>query len=450
MEEESKPAAQPVMRYGLNDDLPVKELISYGLQHLTYFLANAAILPVIVGGYLGLNQPELASLVQRTFILCGIVSILQAVWGHRFPIMEGPAGLWYGVLITLAVSAPGMGKDLAVLRTDIEMGFIVAGIVCIIIAATGMAGRVAKVFSPLVNGVFLVLMCLQLSPAMVKGMLGLSSVSQLADGRSLLAFAGTTGLIIWITVRGKGFIKSIAVLVGAGAGWLSALLLGIAPDVQYSQTQAAIVPGVFAWGAPTFDLGVILACVIAGVLLFSNLVASIVGMSAVTGEPLKPAMFNRGAVFTGVSDILAGLGAVIGFIPYASAIGFTAMTGVASRKPFIVGAVLITLLGIFPQVGVLFAAMPPTVGNSVMFVVFCLILGMGIEEFSKVTLTNREMYVLGISLMVGVGVMFLPQQVFNNLPPVFRYILLNGMIVGLILCMALERWLLSGDASARR
>jgi xanthine/uracil permease len=362
----SKQLLQPELRYGLDAALPFKEMLSYSLQHLTYFLANAAILPVIVGGYLGLDQIGLASLVQRTFILCGIVSILQAVWGHRFPIMEGPAGLWYGLLITLATSAPSLGKSLEVLRTDIEMGFIVAGLVCIIIGVTGMAGLVVKVFSPLVNGVFLVLMCLQLSPAMMKGMLGLTGSNQMVDIKSLLAFIITAGLIMWITLKGKGFVQSIAVLIGAGAGWLTALLLGVAPEVQYYSAQVSPAPALFAWGLPTFDIGVVLACVFSAVLLFSNLVASIIGMSAVTGETFKLSMVNRGAVFTGVSDLLAGFGAVIGFIPYASAIGFTVMTGVASRKPFILGASFITILGIFPQVGAFFAAIPPAIGNAVM------------------------------------------------------------------------------------
>ncbi|HWR08320.1 purine/pyrimidine permease [Sporomusa sp.] len=440
-QENGKLPQQSGMRYGLHDNLPLKELISYSVQHLTYFLANAAILPVIVGGYLGLDQLGLASLVQRTFILCGIVSIFQALWGHRFPIMEGPAGLWYGLLITLATSAPSLGKGLDVLRTDIEMGFIVAGLVCVLVGVTGMAGLVVRIFSPMVNGVFLVLMCLQLSPAMVKGMLGLNNTNQQVDSASLLVFILTTGLIMWLTLKGRGFIQSIAVLIGAGFGWLMAILLGISPPVNHYGAQVSTMPDVFAWGMPTFDIGVILACVCAALLLFSNLVASILGMSAVTGEPFTPAMVKRGAIFTGVSDLLAGLGSVIGFIPYASAIGFTAMTGVAARKPFIIGALLITILGIFPQVGSFFAAIPPAVGNSVMFVVFCLILGMGIKEFTKVKLTNREMYILGISLMVGVGVLFLPQGVFNSLPPLFRYILLNGMVDGILICILLEQFL---------
>jgi len=44
------------LRYNLNDQPATFELISYSLQHLTFFLANAAILPVIAGSYLGLDQ----------------------------------------------------------------------------------------------------------------------------------------------------------------------------------------------------------------------------------------------------------------------------------------------------------------------------------------------------------------------------------------------------------
>jgi xanthine/uracil permease len=73
------------------------------------------------------------------------------------------------------------------------------------------------------------------------------------------------------------------------------------------------------------------------------------------------------------------------------------------------------------------------------FGVFCLILGIGIREFTKFKLENREMCIIGTSLLVAVGVMFLPQRVFNALPAVFRYLLLNGLVVGVLLAILLEQ-----------
>ena len=102
--------------YGLEDKVPAGQCTIYGIQYLVYFLAGSAIMPVIIGAYLGLEQAEIAQMLQRTFLLSGGISILQAVLGHRFPIIDGPAGLWMGLLIILAGSATAFGKDLAVLR----------------------------------------------------------------------------------------------------------------------------------------------------------------------------------------------------------------------------------------------------------------------------------------------------------------------------------------------
>lgn len=44
------------MRYNLGDSMPIGECFMYGIQHLIYFLAGAAIMPVIVAAYLGLGK----------------------------------------------------------------------------------------------------------------------------------------------------------------------------------------------------------------------------------------------------------------------------------------------------------------------------------------------------------------------------------------------------------
>lgn len=90
------------MLYDLEDKVPAGQSVIYGVQYLVYFLAGSAIMPVIIGAYLGLDQAEIAQMLQRTFLLSGGVSILQAILGHRYPIIDGPAGLMDGLLIILA------------------------------------------------------------------------------------------------------------------------------------------------------------------------------------------------------------------------------------------------------------------------------------------------------------------------------------------------------------
>jgi xanthine/uracil permease len=49
------------------------------------------------------------------------------------------------------------------------------------------------------------------------------------------------------------------------------------------------------------------------------------------------------------------------------------------------------------------------------------------------------MCIIGTSLLVAVGVMFLPPQVFDALPAVLRYLLLNGLVVGVLMAILLEQ-----------
>ena len=77
-----------------------------------------------------------------------------------------------------------------------------------------------------------------------------------------------------------------------------------------------------------------------------------------------------------------------------------------------------------------------------MMIVFALMLEQGIREFKKVEFTNREGFIIGISFMIGAGIMFLDSSVFMNLPQMLRYIVSNGLIMGLIVAIVMEHIIL--------
>ena len=72
-------------------------------------------------------------------------------------------------------------------------------------------------------------------------------------------------------------------------------------------------------------------------------------------------------------------------------------------------------------------------------VIFSLILGQGLKEFKKVDIGNREAYIIGISMICGMGVMFLPDETFDAFPKMLHFILSNGLVVGTVMAMALEQ-----------
>jgi len=411
----------------------------YAAQHLIFGVANCAVVPVVVGTSLGLDAAGIAAFAQRTFFFSGCACLLQAFWGHRYPIFEGPAGIWYTTFIVLAAMAVQVGKPLPELRSDLEMGLIAAGVLSVFLGVFHLMPYVRRLFTPVVNGTFLILLSLQFSSTLAKGLLVSREGTPFIAPDKVIVFCITLGVTLLLALKAKGFLQSIAVLIGTAVGWAIACVLGLGPAPKIIEPVAALaLPDFLAWGVPTFDAGVTLTALTAGVVVLANLIASVSGMHVLLDLPERDFVYNRTVVCTGIADILAGVGSVVGFVPYASSIGFGALTGVLSLAPFVVGNAMLAVLGVIPAVGRFFAAMPVTVGYAVLFAVFAMIIGLGIRDCAKIGLGTREMIILGSSIMVGNGISFIPAQALTGIPTTLSYLCTNGLIIGVILCLFLE------------
>jgi len=430
------------LKYQLDDDIPHHENVVYAAQHVIFFVASAVVMPVVVGYALGLSQSEVAMMLQRTFVLCGVVSILQTSLGHRYPIIDGPAGLWAGLLILMAGTLASFGKTAAVLRTDLETGMMVAGAFIILLVISGLMSKMIKLFTPLINGVLIILMVLQISPSIVKGMMGVTAASPSADWKSVVVFFFTMFLILMLNMFAGSFVKSIATFIGVLAGWLLAFLLGLTKSVNLMSNGFITLPKMLAWGKPTADAGIIVTCCLAAFALLSMTFASLNGMSAVIGDEVDEKRLNRSIGIHGLTTLLAGLFPTVAFMPYVSSTGIVKMTGVATRKPFYWACGFMIIVGMIAPFGAFFSTIPTPVGYAALIMIYALIMGQGFLEFQKVTFTNRENFIAGISMLIGVGVMFLPSSAFSGMPQVASYILSNGLIDGIAIAFLMEHVIL--------
>lgn len=426
------------MLYKLNDKLSIKNNTIYGLQHVVFIVLSTVVMPVVVGPLIGLSQNEIAGMLQRTFIISGIISILQIKFGHGYPIVDAPAGLWIGVLTLMAGLAPAIGKSLPTLRTDLEGGWMIAGTIIILITLAGWIPRITKLFTPAVNCVLIILMSLQISPSIMKGMLGITSTNETADFKVAAVSFSIVTIILMINIFGKGFFRSISTLIGILTGWILAALIGINNPIQSTGKGWISLPEVFAWGKPTFDPGITATCVISSFVLLSMVYTSIKSMEEVMEDQVPSKRWNQSFIIHGLTTSLSGVFSIVAFMPYLSSTGFLAMTGVAARSPFLLAGALMILLGMITPLAMLLATIPMAVGCGALVVIFSLILGQGLNELRNMKITNRESFVIGLSLLVGVGMMFLPATAFQGLPSVAAYILPNGLVVGILLALILD------------
>lgn len=122
---------------------PLK-IASLAIQHVLAMYAGAVIVPLIVGGALGLSGEQLTYLVSIDILMCGIASILQ-VWRNRFfgiglPVMLGCTFTAVGPMIAI-------GGQYGV--SAIYGSIIISGLFVVIIAT--FFGRLVRFFHRLLR-----------------------------------------------------------------------------------------------------------------------------------------------------------------------------------------------------------------------------------------------------------------------------------------------------------
>ena len=89
--------------YGLNDIPPWRRCLIYGFQWALIILPSLTIFSTISSEYLGLQGVERVLFFQRLLVIVGGVMILQTTWGHRYPLLDGPAS---ALLLSFIILAP--------------------------------------------------------------------------------------------------------------------------------------------------------------------------------------------------------------------------------------------------------------------------------------------------------------------------------------------------------
>lgn len=407
-----------------------------GVQWAIFMLTNVIAVPVVVGAAFQMSPAEIASFMERMLLISGAATLIQIFFGHRMQVVEGAAGMWWAIFILLgSMSAPG---EQGQLLQQLEMGLLISGIFLAVLGFLPIIEKVRNLFTPIVTGVYLILLVSQLSGSFFKSILGVTATGQL-NGKIALICLVEILIILVISLKANGLLKSMGPLFGIIVGWLLFHWLGlIHPGKTFEPTSWFTLPKPLSWGMPEFDTGIVLTSIITSIVLISNVIASILVVGIALEKEIKPVQYQKGIFGNGVNLILSGLFSVVGVVPLSVSAGFITTTGIKAKRPVVIGALLIIVIAFFPYIAAFLATLPLEVAYASLFIPFSQMLAFGIRDLMGQEPSQRNLMVIGLSLMVGIGLMFLPPESFASAAPWLRNIVANGLIVGLLLCLLLE------------
>ncbi|WP_310828663.1 uracil/xanthine transporter [Paenibacillus pedocola] len=409
-----------------------------GVQWLFFLFTNTVLVPLSVGHALGMTTADITASMQRSFILTGLLCIVQALWGHRYALMDGPAGIWWGLVLGICASAPAMGMDTAAVAASLTGGFLLSGIITAVLALFGFLKLLQRIFTPVVMGIYLLLLTFQLANTFFKGMIGYS-----VDGKWNLQLAGLSLFIIavvsFIHIKGKGKLGQFSLLIGIVIGWIAYEIFINRSGITGSESaETTVIWQWLPWGKPAFEPGILMVGLVAGLVNMTNTLTSLIAADKLYQKKAGDQQYIRSLLFTNLFSIMGACFGLIPFGTFASSIGFLENTKVLRRAALVTGAALLILVGIIPVLSSWLALLPMSVGSAVLFVAYLQMFGTALNTFNSTSLNSKTIYRVALPVLTGIGIMNVPVTAFADFPPLLTPLVSNGLVVGVILAIVME------------
>ncbi|MCQ6279194.1 uracil/xanthine transporter [Bacillus sp. EB600] len=405
-----------------------------GFQWLFFMFANTVVIPITIGDAFDLSAGEVAGSLQRSFLYTGAACVLQACFGHKYPIMEGQSGLWWGTILSLSASASAAGISLSDLGGALTTGIMLSGAIVLILGALGIGNILNRLFTPVVMSTVLFLLSSQLIVIFTKGMLGFTADGQINITMALLSIFLII-LVSFLSIKGRGILGNFAILIGIVTGWIIYVVLF--PNNAFAPAEPEII-NFFPWGKPNFQIGIIIMMILTGLINTTNTIAAIKGAEPLLRSSTYDRQYRRSFVLTGINSIISGLFGLVPYAPYISSIGFLQSTRITALGPFILGGILFMILGLVPVLGHFFSTMPISVGDAVLFVAYLQLFGGALSNLKGLQFSSRTIYRIAAPVLLGISIMNLPAQMFLSIPILVRPLLSNGLIMGILTAIILE------------
>ena len=160
------------------------------------------------------------------------------------------------------------------------------------------------------------------------------------------------------------------------------------------------------------------------------MLASIEAVQTVLNEKNKENRYHEASIIMGLNQIIAAIFSSMGNVPISGSAGFILTTKMKEKLPFILGALMMSILSFIPGLMIVLASIPAPVGYATIFIAMANMGALGLSELTRANSSFQQLSIVGLSLMVGLGVNYIPNEAVSQLPLSIRTIVNNGLILG--------------------
>ena len=444
MTPDSAVAARPnedVFDVGIHERLGISQLAMLGLQNV-FGMVGMFVFPAIFGRAFGMNIDQIAYLYGTTFIISGVVTVLQATV-LRLPIVHGPYVGNFAALLAIG-HLPDGGLDLA-----FGSFFIAAAIwalLAIPIRGFSVCGYFARFMdAPIITGSMVILAMIQVANTSLPNWLGAPNSPGFA---SVNIFAGAVAIaaLIIVTIWGGQYGRRGAILTGLVCGTLAYAIFVPISLTPVIRAPWLVEPHAFPFSfRARADMVAVFVLVLVPASIGSMALYRVVGTWG--NDNPSAARMSAGLFTVALGGMLAALIGGFSTQVYPDNIGMLRSTRVGSRYAVLAAGAILVALGSCVKFDMLLVAVPTPVVSAAATLLFGIVLVHGIAILGKVDWDDRNLVIAGFALLMGLGALFVPPETARELPLVVQLLLRQSVVIGGVPLIALHL-LLGADHKA--
>ncbi|MFC7395221.1 nucleobase:cation symporter-2 family protein [Scopulibacillus cellulosilyticus] len=414
-----------------SEKLPLSKLLPLGLQHLVTMVGSFMV-PVLVGSAMGLDSKTLAYLVSAIFFTSGVAILIQVIGigkgiGSKLPLFMGSSFITLGPMIVI-----GKQYGLPTLFGSI----IASGIIIFLLSF--FFDKLLIFFPKIVTGTFITIMGISLAPTAFKDFAGGESSPVHGSSANMLIGTIVIALIILLHKFCKGFLKTMAILIGVLIGTILAGIFGMIDFNPVADANWLQVVTPFHFGLPEFHLNAIMTMSIFCLINLIQCIGSYSVLDETCGTETTDKDTIRGLRGQAVGQVISGM---FNSVPHAflnENIGVMSLSGFKNRFITITTGCILIVLSFFPKFSAFITVIPSCVRGGAMLAIFGMVISAGISILSRVDFSgNHNTLIIGTSIAIGVGSNFDP-GVFNHMPWLMKTLFENGMFSACLCAVVLN------------
>jgi xanthine permease XanP len=412
---------------------PIARLIPLGFQ-FTVYISVTLVYIVLIAREGGVRDSVTASAISMGMIAIGIATILQSLW-------KGPVGSGY--FAAPVFSAVYLGPSvLAVKAGGLPAVFamtIFAGAVEVLMSV--LLRRLKPVFPPAVSGFIVLVIGIELGLVALDNFLDIKGLGKPLYSSNLAAGVVTLAIIMGFSVWLKGIMRLLCSLFGIAAGFVIGVFLGIIPPTAVDLFKGS---SLFSLPDPSyisysFELSLVPAFLTAGIAASLRTIGVITTAEKINDSDWRRPDYGpikRGMLADGLGCMLGGFMGSPGMNATPGIVGISLAVGSTSRYMAIPTGLFLVVLAFFPKVSAVFLMLPLSVVGASLMVSAAFMISGGVEIMTARNLDSRMTYVVGVSLLLGIGRKVFPGY-FDSFPEWLRIMTDTTLSLALVSSIAL-------------